>query len=182
MIIFIAIFHVDCLQTLNLFMLYRLSYVMWSKFTIIGVIVGSIIIGIGATSLVLHFGPISVDEEYTVLTGESVSYLIPAPEQTSQTMLITGDRFNVTLSSPGDGLQIDNMQYHNEKTFLWVHEESGDTVIRISNTGQGNLLVQPDVIRSADPIWVAFDFMVIISGVIIIGFSLGFATRKPKGF
>lgn len=155
---------------------------MWSKFTIIGVIIGSAIIGIGSASLVLHFGPITVSEEYTVLTGESVSYLIPAPKDTSQSMLITGDRFNVTLSSPGDGLQIDNAQYRSDADLVWTHKESGDTVIRIANTGQGELLVQPDVVRSADPIWIAFDFMVIISGIIIIGFSLGFAARRPKGF
>ncbi len=158
--------------------------VVWSRFTIIGVIVGSAIIGIGAASLILHLGVITVDEEYTVFSGESVSYLIPAPEGSNQIMNITGDRFNVTLASPGgdDGLQIPNTEYHKETVLSWTHQESGDTTIHIKNTGGGELLIQPHIIRSADPLWIAFDFMVIISGIIIIGFSLGFATRRPKGF
>ena len=156
---------------------------MWSRLTIIGVVVGSIIIGIGATSLVLHLGPITVDERYTVLPGDSVSYLIPAPEHTHQIMDITGDRFNVTLSSPGDdGLQIPNTEYRGGTTLTWTHAASGDTTIDIKNTGSDDLLIEPTITRSSDPIWIAFDFMVITSGIIIIGFSLGFATRRPKGF
>ena len=168
---------------LNLFMpCRRIAKIMWSKFAVIGVIVGSIVISIGGASLVMHLGPITVTEEYTVLTGESVSYLIPAPEGTAQTMDIEGSRFNVTLSSPGDGLQIDNVRYNDGTTLSWTHEASGDTTMRISNTGQGDLEIRPVIVRSSDPVWIAFDFMVIISGIIIIGFSLGFATRRPKGF
>ena len=156
---------------------------MWSRLTIIGVIVGSIIIGIGATSLVIHLGPITVDENYAVLPGESVSYLIPAPGGTEQTMQITGDRFNVTLSSPGPGgLKLQDAEYHQDTTLSWTHQEAGDTTIYIRNTGGGDLSILPLIVRSADPIWIAFDFMVIISGIIIIDFSLGFAARRPKGF
>ena len=155
---------------------------MWSRLTIIGVVVGSIIIGIGAAALVMHLGPITVTEEYTVLPGESVSYLIPAPENTAQTMVITGDRFNVTLSSPGGGLQIPNEEYRGSADLSWTHAESGDTTIYIKNGGGGDLQINPVIVRSSDPIWIAFDFMVIISGIIIIGFSMGFAAKRPKGF
>ena len=155
---------------------------MWSRLTVIGVVVGSVIIGIGATALVMHLGPITVTEEYTVLPGESVSYLIPAPEHTYQTMNIAGDRFNVTLSSPGGGLQIPNAEYRESAALEWTHAESGDTTIYIKNTGGSGLLINPVIVRSSDPIWIAFDFMVIISGIIIIGFSMGFAARRPKGF
>ena len=155
---------------------------MWSRITVIGVIIGSIIIGIGAASFVLHLGPITVEENYTVLQGESVSYLIPAPENTAQVMKIAGDRFSVTLSSPGDGLQLSDMEYRSNATLQWTHVESGDTTIYIKNMGEDELFIEPTIVRSSDPIWIAFDFMVIISGIIIIGFSLGFATRKPKGF
>ena len=155
---------------------------MWSRLTIIGVVVGSIIIGIGAAALVMHLGPITVTEEYTVLPGEAVSYLIPAPEGTAQTMSITGDRFNVTLSSPGGGLQIPNAEYRGSAALSWTHAESGDTTIYVKNAGGGDLQINPVIERSSDPIWIAFDFMVIISGIIIIGFSMGFAARRPKGF
>ena len=38
------------------------------------------------------------------------------------------------------------------------------------------------LVRSADPIWYTYDIMVIITGMVIIGFSMGFTLRKPKGF
>lgn len=156
---------------------------MWSRFTIIGVIIGGVIIGMGTVALVMHFGTITVTEEYEVPAGEFVSYVIPAPESTDQQMTITGSRYNVTLASPGDdGYRIQNAEYRDSTTLEWTHAESGDTTIHIRNTGAGDLLIEPNVARSSDPIWIAFDFMVMISGIVIIGFSLGFATRKPKGF
>ena len=163
-----------------------MSYVrtrhVWSRLTVIGVIAGSIIIGVGAASLVLHLGPIEIYEQHHIMAGEAASYLIPAPEGTAQSMSITGDRFNVTLSSPGPGLQVDNTEYRGEAVLSWTHAESGDTAIQIRNTGSGSLAVEPDIIRTADPVWIAFDFMVVISGIIIIGFSMGFAVRRPRGF
>ncbi len=155
---------------------------MWSRLTIIGVVIGSVIMGIGAASLVSHLGLITVDEDYAVPTGQSVSYLIPAPAGTEQLMSITGERFNVTMSSPGDGLQVPNTEYRESARLVWTHAESGDTTIHIRNTGAGDVLVEPLIVRSSDPVWIAFDFMVVISGIIIIGLSLGFAARKPKGF
>lgn len=155
---------------------------VWTKITVIGVIIGSVIMGIGAAALVMHLGPITVTEKYTVLQGESVSYLIPAGEGTAQKMDIRGDRFNVTLSSPGGGLQIPNAQYRGSADLSWTHAESGDTTIFIKNTGGDDLQIEPLIVRTSDPIWIAFDFMVIISGIIIIGFSLGFAAKRPRGF
>ena len=35
---------------------------------------------------------------------------------------------------------------------------------------------------TTDPILFSYHFIVIISGMIIIGFSMGFTIRKPKGF
>jgi len=33
-----------------------------------------------------------------------------------------------------------------------------------------------------DPIQITYHIMVIIGGVVILGFSAGFSVRKPKGF
>ncbi len=108
-------------------------------------------------------------------------------------MDITGDAFDLKLKSPSDGLQIPSADSENTiKSFKnriveplkldWVHLEDGETIIHIQNTGNSELEITGVLIRSSDPIWFTYDLMVIISGMVIIGFSMGFTLRKPKGF
>jgi len=153
-----------------------------SKRTIIGLIVGSAIIAIGGASLILHIGTITINENYIVEVGDSALYTIPAPIHTPQSMTITGDTFDLKLESPGDGLQIPLTSYKKELTLDWTHLEDGESIIQIQNTGDKELSITGVLIRSSDPIWFTYDFMVIISGMVIIGFSMGFTLRKPKGF
>ena len=159
---------------------------MLSKRTIIGLVVGSIIIGIGGYSLITHIGTITIHEDYIVGTGDSTLYTIPAPEGTTQQMKIVGDSFDLELQSPANemhsGLQIPKTSYKKELTIDWVHLVDGATIIQIQNTGNSELEITGTLIRSSDPIWFTFDLMVIISGMVIIGFSMGFTLRKPKGF
>ena len=155
---------------------------MLSKRTIIGLVVGSIIIGIGGYSLITHIGTITINENYIVDVGDSTVYTIPAPQSTPQQMKIVGDSFDLEMTSPADGLQIPKTSYKEKLSLDWVHLEDGATVIRIQNTGNTELEITGTLIRSSDPIWFTFDLMVIISGMVIIGFSMGFTLRKPKGF
>jgi len=156
---------------------------MLAKRTIIGLIVGIAIIAIGGYSLILHIGTITINENYVVEVGGSTIYTIPAPNHTPQHMDITGDAFDLKFKSPSTGLQIPNMtSYKNELTLDWVHVADGETIIHIQNTGNSELEITGVLIRSPDPIWFTYDLMVIISGMVIIGFSMGFTLRKPKGF
>jgi hypothetical protein len=155
---------------------------MLSTRTIIGLVVGSIIIGLAGYSLVLHAGTITINEDYVVAVGDAVPYTIPAPKDTPQHMKIVGDTFDLRLASPGNGLQIPNTSYKNEKVLDWTHLEDGETKILVQNTGNTELSITGELIRSSDPIWFTYDLMVVISGVVIIGFSMGFTLRKPKGF
>ncbi len=155
---------------------------MLSKRTMIGLVVGSIIIALGGYSLVLHAGTITIQEDYVVSVGDAVPYTIPAPKNTSQQMKIVGDAFDLKLSSPVDGLQIDNTSYKDELVLDWTHLEDGETKILVQNTGDSELFITGELIRSSDPLWFTYDLMVVISGIVIIGFSMGFTLRKPKGF
>ena len=155
---------------------------MLSKRTIIGLIVGIVIIAIGGLSLIQHIGTITVNENYVIKVGGSTVYTIPAPINTSQSMTIIGDSFDLQLESPGDGLKIPKTSYKKEKSLNWIHMDDGDTKIQIQNTGSTELEITGILIRSSDPIWFTFDIMVITSGMVIIGFSMGFTMRKPKGF
>jgi hypothetical protein len=151
--------------------------------TIIGIIVGSLVIGLGGYSLVTSLAPtISMNENFVIGSGESASFSIPAPKDASQYMMIVGDAFDVKLISPGDGLNIPNTSYKKELVLDWTHTEEGQTIIVIQNTGASELEITANTNQTPDPFGITFDFMVITSGVIILGFSLGFTLRKPKGF
>ena len=155
---------------------------MLSKITIIGLVVGTAIIAIGGYSLLLHIGMITINEDYIVEVGDSMSYTIPAPAHTPQHMKIIGDSFDMKLQSPGDGLQIPITSHKKETTIEWTHLVDGESRIQIQNTGESELEITGILIRSSDPVFFTFDLMVITSGMVIIGFSMGFTLRKPKGF
>ena len=151
--------------------------------TIIGMIVGGLVIGLGGYSLVNTLGPtISMDENFVIGSGDNASFSIPAPKDAAQYMKIIGDDFDVKLDSPGDGLNIPNTSYKKELVLEWTHDQEGQTIIVIQNTGASELEIIANTNQTPDPFGITFDFMVITSGVIILGFSLGFTLRKPKGF
>jgi len=59
------------------------------KRTIIGIVVGSLIIALGAYSLLSNIGPtITVNEHFVVEVGEPISLTIPAPDHSPQSMKI----------------------------------------------------------------------------------------------
>ena len=166
---------------------------MLSKRTVIGMVIGSIIIGIGGYSLFTHIGIITIEENYTLSVGDSIGYTIPAPADTAQHMVIHGESFDLRLKSPGDGQQIPSGE--TEKRFEsfkdksidplvldWVHVQDGETQFQVQNTGSTEVVITGTLVRSSDPIWFTFDLMVITSGMVIIGFSMGFTLRRPKGF
>jgi len=64
----------------------------------------------------------------------------------------------------------------------WVHLVDGDSKILIQNTGNNELEITVITKQTPDPVGFTFDLMVIISGIVIIGFSMGFTLQKPKGF
>ena len=154
-----------------------------SKRSIIGLIIGVGIIILGGASLILHIGLYTDDFQDVVEVGAPARYTIPAPNHTPQSMIITGDTFDLKLESPGVGLQIPNMtSYKDELKLDWVHLEDGETTINIQNTGNTELEITGVITTSYKPEIFTLDLMVMITGMVIIGFSMGFTLRRPKGF
>ena len=155
---------------------------MLTKRTAIGIGAGSIIIAVGIVALILEItgGPLEVHETFDV--GESTTYTITGDDGAHHIMKISGEKFDLSLKSPGDGLQIPKTSHTKEVTLDWVHLQDGKTIINIQNTGNSELVVDATLEVSTDPILFAYHFVVITSGVVIIGFSMGFSLRKPKGF
>jgi len=155
---------------------------MLSKRTVIGIIVGSTIIGIGIYSLIAGIGLQTVQVNETFAIGKSTSYQITATTHAVEHMKITGDKFDLNLSSPGEGLQIPTTSHSKEITLDWTFLKDGITVIHLQNTGSSDLTVEATLQVSTDPILFTYHIVVITSGMVIIGFSMGFTLRKPKGF
>ncbi len=150
--------------------------------TIIGIVVGSAIIAIGSYALVTSFGLQTVNVDDTFQVGESTSYSFSAPEGSKHYLNITADSFEVFLRSPRGGLQIEHEQFKRELTVEWIHLEDGETKLKVNNTGASKLNISGYFTILTDPIQITYHLLVIISGVVIIGFSAGFSVRKPRGF
>ncbi len=155
---------------------------MYSKRTIIGIIVGGIITGIGVYALLMSFGIQTIQVNETFDIGEETTYTLNAPEHTEQVLNVTGDAFDISLESPKDGLQIPLTSHKEHVSLQWFHLVDGQSIIKIQNTGSSELEVVGIVNVTSDPILFTYHLMVIIAGLVIIGFSAGFSTRKPKGF
>ena len=163
---------------------------MLSKRTIIGLIGGIAIITIGGASLIQHLGLHTDDDFYDVIEVGAVGlYRIPAPDHTLQIMNITGDAFDLKFESPSNGLQIPSIDsektkesFKNELFLEWTHLEDGETKIQIQNTGNTELEITGVITTSYKPEIFTLDLMVMITGILVIGFSMGFTLRKPKGF
>jgi len=150
--------------------------------TIIGIVIGGAIIAIGSYALVTSFGLQTVNVDDTFQVGESTSYSFSAPKGTKHFLNITADSFEVNLRSPRGGLQIIDEQFKRELTVQWIHLQEGETKLKVNNTGASKLNISGYLTILTDPILITYHLLVIITGVVIIGFSAGFSVRKPRGF
>jgi hypothetical protein len=153
-----------------------------SKRTVIGIGVGAAITAIGVYALVTSLGLQTVEVDDTYGIGESTTYRFTAPKSATQFMNITGNSFNVELKSPGGGLQIPGADHKDEVTIQWVHLIEGESILKIRNTGDSELRVTGTLEVLVDPIQITYHILVIIAGIVIIGFSSAFSVRKPRGF
>ncbi len=155
---------------------------MLSTRTIIGIVIGGAIIAIGSYALVTSFGLQTVNVDDTFQVGESTSYSFSAPKGSENYLNITANSFEVFLRTPRGGIQITDEQFKRELTIQWIHLEDGETKLRVNNTGDSELNISGYFTILTDPILITYHLLVIITGVVIIGFSAGFSVRKPRGF
>ena len=156
---------------------------MLNKYTIIGLIIGCIISGLGAASMIDFLAnPIDImdfDDNFGV--GESTIFSFQAPENSLQKLMITGDSFDVKVSIPNNVAKFDN-SYKNTADLSWVNTISGENIIKIQNTGNSELNAKGTLEKSRDPLFLTYHILVIVAGVVVIGFSAAFTVRKPRGF
>ena len=119
------------------------------------------------------------DDDFGV--GESTTFVFQAPENSLQKMVITGSSFDVKVSTPDNVAKFDN-SYKNEADISWVNTISGENEIKIQNIGQSELNAKGILEKSRDPLFLTYHILVIIAGIVVIGFSAAFTVRKPRGF
>jgi len=156
---------------------------MLNKFTIIGLIIGSIISLLGVASMADSLSnPIEVQEDsQTFGIGDLDKIQFNTPENSSQSITITGDSFDVKITAPNSENNVDT-SFKNKATFSWTSASSGETIIMIQNTGESEFTETYRFELERDPLFFTYSILVIIAGIVIIGFSAGFSARKPKGF
>ena len=113
---------------------------MLNKYTIIGLIVGCIISGLGVISMIdFLVNPVDVmdfDDYFGV--GESTIFSFQAPENSVQKLIITGISFDVKVSISDNVAKFDN-SYKDEADISWVNTIAGENIIKIQNTGNSEL-------------------------------------------
>ena len=156
---------------------------MLNKYTIIGLIVGCVISGLGVASMIDSLvNPIEIRQTNdTFGTGDSDKIRFNAPANSFQTLTITGDTFDVKILTADEKNNIDD-SYKDEATFSWTNTVSGENVIQIQNTGQSEFNISGTFELSRDPLFLTYHILVIIAGIVVIGFSAAFTVRKPRGF
>jgi hypothetical protein len=154
-----------------------------NKYTIIGLIVGCIISGLGTVSMIDSFvNPIeTIQTNDTFGIGDSDRIRFNAPTNSFQTLTIIGDTFDVKILTTDEKNNIDN-SYRDKETFSWTNMVSGENVIQIQNTGKSEFNVSGTFEVSRDPLFLTYHMLVIIAGIVVIGFSAAFTVRKPRGF
>jgi len=156
---------------------------MLNKFTIIGLIIGSVISLLGVSSMIDSLGnPNEVQEDSQIFgVGEMDKIQFNAPENSSQKITITGDSFDVKISTPNSNNNV-NESFKGKANLSWTSADSGETIIVIQNTGESEFTEDYRFELERDPLFFTYSILVIIAGIVIIGFSAGFSAKKPKGF
>ena len=156
---------------------------MLNKFTIVGLIIGSIVSILGASSMVSSLSSPSEIQEDSVTfgIGDMDKIQFNAPENSFQSLTVTGDSFDIKITTPDSSNDVDQ-SFKDKASFSWTTGTSGEITIIIQNTGNSEFTEDYRFELQRDPLFFTYSILVIIAGIVIIGFSAGFSARKPKGF
>jgi len=156
---------------------------MLNKFTIIGLVAGFIISGIGGVSLMDSISsPVDKMEfDDVFLSGEKTTFTFSAPADSKQYLEIQGDSWDVRVQTPYD-MKVPQTYGKDKATLSWTATAEGENKIFIENNADSELKISGTLEKSHDPLFFTYHILVIIAGVVIIGFSAGFSAKKPKGF
>lgn len=176
---------------------------MLTKRTVIGNVVGGAVTALGVVSLVLALGIQQSELNEMVAPGMETAYEFVAPVGAAEVLEIDGDSYSVEILAPGPPeVMVDggalvgertafqatggdfplSLALEGRTTLSWFTATEDSSRVTIQNTGQEDLRLTGVLQHSTSLILYTYHTMVIVAGVVIIGFSAGFSIRKPKGF
>ena len=156
---------------------------MLNKFTIIGLIIGSIISILGASSMIDSLStPNEIQEDSATFGIGGIDKIqFNAPENSFQSLAVTGDSFDIKITTPDSSNDVDQ-SFKDKASFSWTSATSGEITIIIQNTGDSEFTEDYKFELERDPLFFTYSILVIVAGIVVIGFSAGFSAKKPKGF
>ena len=156
---------------------------MLNKLTIIGMIIGTAISLLGSASMITSLNsPNEIQEDTATFgVGDLDKINFNAPENSSQSLIVTGDSFDIKITTPDSSNDID-ASFKDKANLSWTSTTSGQTIITIQNTGDSEFTESYKFELARDPLFFTYSILVIVAGIVIIGFSAGFSAKKPKGF
>lgn len=147
----------------------------------IGIGIGGLAVGLGSFFLIqsILYNTHEVNESVDI--GKSDVFQFDTLKHYHELLNVTGSSFHVKLTTPSNGLQVDD-NFLNQVSFDYVILENGKNFINITNTGGSSLHVTGKLTAVQNPIVFTTHLIVITSGILIIGISAAFSIRKPRGF
>ena len=121
------------------------------------------------------------EDSVTFGIGDMDKIQFNAPENSFQSLTVTGDSFDIKITTPDSSNDVDQ-SFKNKASFSWTTGTSGEITIIIQNTGNSEFTEDYRFELQRDPLFFTYSILVIIAGIVIIGFSAGFSAKKPKGF
>ncbi len=88
----------------------------------------------------------------------------------------------VILIKLDDGKNNVDGSYKDKADFSWINTISGENIIQVQNTGKSEFNISGTFELSRDPLFFTYHILVIIAGIVVIGFSAAFSAKKPRGF
>ena len=119
------------------------------------------------------------DETFGI--GDADKIRFNAPENSFQTLTVSGDSFDLKIITPNESNNVDQ-SFKGKASFSWTNLTPGENIIQIQNTGNSEFNIYGKFELQRDPLFFTYSILVIVAGIVIIGFSAGFSVRKPKGF
>lgn len=142
------------------------------KKTLIGIIIGTIIIVMGIYFLADGLTEKTFEVNETVAPDNSKSYTLYARNHALQQMNITGNMFVLSLSTPEDGLQIPAVTHTNPVNLSWIHLGDGVSSVTIENIDDSDLEIDAILTMNTNVSMLKYFIIMIIIGAAIIGFSI----------
>ena len=136
---------------------------MLNKLTIIGIIIGCVISLLGAGSMVTSLNtPNEIQEDTATFgVGDLDKINFNAPENSSQSLTITGDSFDVKITTPDSDNNVD-ASFKNKASFSWTSTTAGQTIITIQNTGDSEFTETYKFELARDPLFFTYSILVIM--------------------